>query len=208
MVTFEQMAQLECSSQHAVHCQTRCLRSGTNLSCDNKSSRLACVQRGSGYFTGSRCRRFLLYSLPPDSTTYVLGSVRVFLTTAILSCPFVVCIRATCDSCSGESDLLLLSKNTFCICLFLESCALTFTVSFDLGFSICLLMGMLLRVTLDISLSAGKPIILSRGMLRMFSMFRNKSVPSLLEVSSKHFALQTALSARPFAWGYSGLLVM
>ncbi len=70
---------------------------------------------------------------------------------------------------------------------------LTFTVSFDLGLSICLLMGMLVRVTLDISLCAGEPNILYRGMLRMFNKFRNKSVASLLVVSSRYFALRTAL---------------
>ncbi|XP_016110069.1 uncharacterized protein [Sinocyclocheilus grahami] len=42
----------------------------------------------------------------------------------------------------------------------------------DLGFSICLLMGMLVCVTLDISLCAGEPSILSRGMLRIFNQFR------------------------------------
>ena len=70
-----------------------------------------------------------------------------------------------------------------------------------------LLTGRVVRVCLDISLSAGEPSVWSRGTLRRLSRLRKTFVPSLFDLSISCFALRTTRSASPLACGYSGLLV-
>ena len=64
------------------------------------------------------------------------------------------------------------------------------------------------RVWRDIRRSAGEPNVWSRGLFLRFRILRNTSDPSLCDFSMSCLALRTALSASPFDWGNSGLLVV